>query len=155
MKNARLSLDLNERLTRLETFAQQLIEGNLARLFRSHLDMTDVVARLAHAVEDNARPLPDGGRRAPDLITISFAPSDYAELMHASSDLADRLAATMRDLSLQAGYQLDNEPSVDVQADASVPLHMMVIDARHSQIPIPGTQPLRVVQPPPAPPTPV
>jgi len=142
MKILRSSHELNDRLTRLEAFAQQMVEGNLARLFGARLDSADVVGQLVRAIADNAQSLPNDVRRAPDLITVYLSVADHAALTQAVPDLADRLAVTMREVALRAGYQMDTMPFVTVEASAAVAVHTITISAQHSRGTIPATQPL-------------
>jgi len=135
---------MNERLVRLEAFAKQMIEGSLARLFGQHLQLTDVVSSLAHAIEDNARQAADGIRHAPDLYAIRLHPADHTALSETAPDLADQLAAATHDLAVQAGFQLDATPYVTIESDPLMLPHTMAVIARHSHAVPHDTQPLPV-----------
>lgn len=106
--------------------------------------------RLARAIEDNARPAPDGGTIAPNIFTIHLNPDDYDALMAAQPNLIESLSKTVVSLAHRAEMRLLTQPVLDIVPDGSVALRTVLVIAEHEAEGGRSTQalqPIREVQP--------
>ncbi len=114
-------------LARFEALAQRLVEGSLARLLGGRLEMAEITAQLARAIEDNLQ-----ANRVPDRYLLTFHPDDEAILRREQPTLADDLAALIVRLAREAGLSLPTWPQVTLQADGGVGRQQVRIQATHN-----------------------
>jgi len=126
--------------SRFEERIQALVEGSFARLFAGRLHPREVALRMAHAMDDLARPGPDGTRLAPNHYAVHVHPADAEALAAQQPDLAGMLAAHMVSLARESGLRLDAPPQVDLVPDDAVTLHTVVVHADHVMVAREATQ---------------
>lgn len=138
-------------LSRFEGRIQALIEGGFARLFAGRLQPREVALRMAHAMEDHARPGPDGAPVAPNRYTVHVHPSDADALSAHQPDLAAALATHLVSLARDSGLRLETPPQVTLVPDDAVTPHTVVVLADHVAVAREATQVLEALSLPAAP----
>ena len=108
-------------LDRLETLAQQLIEGIFQRLFQTQLHPADLARHLA-AVIETGRQAGTPANTIPNHYWIRLNPADYAALINGSSEGVEvaHLRHYLARLIQEAGYQLTGPLQVSLDQAASV-----------------------------------
>ena len=138
------------RFSRFEQQIEQIVEGSFARLFAGRLHPREVATHLARAMEDKARPAPDGNLLAPNVYTIRLNPADHEALIASQPDLVKTLTDTVVDLANRTEMRLATVPILDIQADPALPLHAIRVEAEHEAETSRATQMLSPVKAPPA-----
>lgn len=126
--------------SRFEERIQALVEGGFARLFAGHLQPREVALRMAHAMEDHARPGYDGVLIAPNRYAVHLHPADAEALSAHQPDLTEMLAAHLVSLARESSLRLDAPPQVLLVPDSSVTLHTAVVLADHASVAREATQ---------------
>ena len=142
--------DARDSLARVETLAEQLVEGSFARLFSQRLHPREVAIRLARAVEDNIRTVgiaPDDQAFAPVNYWLRLNPEDYAVLLNATPNLAEQLAESVIEIANRLSARLDANPVVQIEPDESVVPRGLQIEARWIQATARSTQVLTALKP--------
>jgi len=136
----------SDRFARVEQRIEQLVEGGFARLFAGRLHPREVAVHLARALEDNARPGPNGVLLAPNVFVVSLNPEDREALLAAQPNLSESLVLTVIDLAYRAGMRLIETPSLQILPDPSLALRMVTVTARYEEHTIRSTQALQPVK---------
>jgi hypothetical protein len=103
------------KLSLIEDFVQELIEGTFGRLFGGRLEPLDVATHLIKAIEDVERSL-----SATSHYTVALNPDDYRELQENNPHLPAELANAAEQLGRQIGLDGYPKPVVQVVADPSL-----------------------------------
>lgn len=108
-------------LDRLETLAQQLIEGIFQRLFQTQLHPADLARHLA-AVIETGRQAGAPANVIPNHYWIRLNPADYAGLINRSSEGVEiaHLRNYLAHLIEEAGYQLTGPLQISLDQSATV-----------------------------------
>jgi hypothetical protein len=122
-----------DKLTKLESHLQTLIEGSAARLFPSDIQQEDLAHRLILAMEAEIRTQPDGQVIAPNLYTLVIHPLRGEEL-RANLLLYDDLARAIQDSGEKSGFRFLQPPTVSIEEDPQVPPHDFLVLARIHQL---------------------
>ncbi|HMM27896.1 MAG: DUF3662 and FHA domain-containing protein [Chloroflexota bacterium] len=133
--------------SRFEERIQALVEGGFARLFAGRLQPREVALRMAHAMEDHARPGTDGAPIAPNRYAVHLHPADAEALSAHQPDLTEMLAAHLVSLARESGLRLDAPPQVFLVPDATVTLHTAVVLADHISVAREATQVMQSLPP--------
>lgn len=121
-----------KRITNLEERLTRLIEGGFARLFRGALQPRTVAVQLIHAIEDGALLDENGEEVAPTRYRVYLHPSDHADLLTTTPDIAHQLARQVVAYCQETGFHLTNTPNVTLQADPAIAGHDLRIEAQHA-----------------------
>jgi pSer/pThr/pTyr-binding forkhead associated (FHA) protein len=117
-------------LSHVEDLAEQLVEGTFARMFRTRLQPIEVARRIARAMEDgqviNAR----GEIIVPNAYQVYLNPDDWQALQSYQDMLQDELTRYISSLARNAGATMPGRPRVFLQANATVSLKRVHVDAR-------------------------
>jgi hypothetical protein len=127
-------------LTLLETRLQQLIEGNLARLFPAVNLQNELVQQLVAAMQADICYGADGVLQAPDQFTI-FMPSVQAQEMIAADSL-EELCANLVQAAGEAGIAFPRRPTIRVMSNPESSAAHISIVAQFSLKEDSGTVPL-------------
>lgn len=133
--------------SRFEERIQALVEGGFARLFAGRLQPREVALRMAHAMEDHARPGADGVPIAPNRYAVHLHPADAEVLSAHQPDLTEMLAAHLVSLARESGLRLDAPPQVFLVPDTTVTLHTAVVLADHISVAREATQVMESLPP--------
>src|SRR5579871_6835661 len=136
----------SDRFARVEQRIEQLVEGGFARLFAGRLYPREVAVHLARALEDNARPGPDGVLLAPNVFIVSLNPDDRDVLLAAQPNLSASLVMTIVDLAHRAGMRLVETPNLQILPDPALALRMVAVSAHYEDRISRSTQALQPVK---------
>jgi pSer/pThr/pTyr-binding forkhead associated (FHA) protein len=140
--------DPRDSLARVETLAEQLVEGSFARLFGQRLHPREVAMRLARAVEDNLRTEDTTEQLvAPSAYWLHLNADDYDALLIATPNLAQQLAESVIDIANRLGARLDMLPVVQIEPDQTLAPRALQIEAQWAESEARSTQVLAAFQP--------
>jgi hypothetical protein len=116
-------------LAAIERFFERLFERPSARLFRTHVQPTQIQRRIERAMEAGRRAT---GERTfvPNWFIVRLNPGDLAGFAETASDLASGLADEALFFARAHRYPLSDRPRVDLVADPSVPHADIRVDAQ-------------------------
>lgn len=149
--------DPRDSFARIETLAEQLVEGSFARLFGQRLQPHEVAIRLARAVEDNLQWIgsddSDSATEgsflllAPHIYWLYLNADDYDALLHVTPDLAQQLSASVIEIANRLNAQLNSRPIVQIAADPNLAARTLRIDTSAVDVDARSTQMLLALQP--------
>lgn len=124
----------DQNLSRLEASLERLIEGAFAQMFSKSVRAQDIALQLARALELNAEPAAGGDPRplAPDEFVIFMSAAEHALLLEREPALPELLAQHLVELALDAGYRLNANPTIRMEADPYLGNGSIAITADHS-----------------------
>jgi hypothetical protein len=117
-------------LSHLEDMAEQLVEGGFARMFRARLQPIEVARRIARAMEDGQVIDAQGQVIVPNAYQVYLNPDDFQALADYCDTLQEELARYVASLARQAGATMPGRPRVFLQANTSVSLRRVRVEAR-------------------------
>ena len=123
---------LKDKLTKLESHLQTLIEGSAARLFPSDILQEDLAHRLIQAMQAEIKTQPDGQVIAPNVYTLVIHPL-MGEDLRANIILYDDLARAIQDAGTESGFLFLQPPTVCIEEDPQVPPQEYLVLARIHQ----------------------
>jgi len=142
--------DPRDSLTRVETLAEQLVEGSFARLFGQRLHPREVAIRLARAVEDNIHVAGTGADEhsvAPTVYWLHLNRDDYDALLAATPNLSQQLAESVIEIANRLGARLNAVPVVQILPDELLPARALQIEAQWVEASSRSTQVLTALAP--------
>ncbi len=106
-------------IDRFETFMENLVEGSMARLFRSPIQPAELAKRLERAMEASQT---IGPNRVivPNLYRVFLHPQDLAVFAPYREDLEREMAAYLGDLAQERRFGMLGHPRVTLGEDAGV-----------------------------------
>lgn len=120
---------LKDKLTKLESQLQSLIEGSAARLYPSDIRQKDLAHRLTQAMEAEIIYRPDGKVIAPNLYFLITNPSSATEL-RINKHIFDDLALAIQEYGINSGFQFLQSPTILIEEDPKVPQNEFLVLAR-------------------------
>lgn len=125
-----------KKIAQLEARLEQLIEGGFARLFGRKLQAQDIALQLTRAMEGNLRlgDDPDPRPLAPDQYMIYTHPAVQRQIVDKHPGLSRILAAHLVALAVEAGYRLNDTPTIKILADSKLERGDLTIASAHSNI---------------------
>jgi hypothetical protein len=117
-------------LSQLETLAEGLIEGTVARLLGARLQPVEVARYLARAMEDGRVVGARGQVVVPNAYWVRLHPDDMQALASYRDALQDELARTVASLARAAGAGMPGRPRVFLEASPAVPQRRVRVEAR-------------------------
>ena len=117
-------------LSHLENLAERLVEGTVARLLGARLQPIEVARYLARAMEDGQVIGTRGEVVVPNAYQVHLHPADMQALESYRDTLQDELARYVANLAREAGASMPGRPRVSLQADPTVPLRRVRVEAR-------------------------
>jgi hypothetical protein len=117
-------------LSHLEDIAEQLVEGGFARMFRARLQPIELARRIARAMQDGQVIDAQGQVVVPNAYQIYLNPDDYQALADYRDTLQEELARYVASLARQAGATMPGRPRVFLQANTSISLRRVRVEAR-------------------------
>src|SRR5438128_717650 len=109
-------------LARFESFMENMVEGSVARLFRSPVQPAEIAKRLERAMETQQT---ISVRRVivPNVYRAFLNPQDLAAFGPIRAEMEREMATYLADLAQERGFTMIEHPKVELNADASVPRH--------------------------------
>jgi len=117
-------------LSHLEDMAEQLVEGGFARMFRARLQPIEVARRIARAMQDGQVIDAQGQVVVPNAYQVYLNPDDFQALADYRDTLQEELARYVASLARQAGATMPGRPRVFLQANTSLSLRRVRVEAR-------------------------
>jgi Protein of unknown function (DUF3662)/FHA domain len=138
-------------LARFESFMENMVEGSVARLFRSPIQPAEIAKRLERAMETQQT---ISVRRVivPNLYRAFLNPQDLATFGPIRAEMEREMATYLAELAQERGFTMLEHPRVELSSDPSVPRHNIQVvaetvsappdpDAAHTQIFQPANAP--------------
>jgi hypothetical protein len=117
-------------LSHLEDIAEQLVEGGFARMFRARLQPIELARRIARTMQDGQVIDARGQIVVPNAYQVYLNPDDFQALADYRDTLQEELARYVASLARQAGATMPGRPRVFLQANTSVSLRRVRVEAR-------------------------
>lgn len=123
-------------LARFETFMEQMVEGSVARLFRSAVQPTEIAKRLERAMEAQQQV---SVRRilVPNVYRAFLHPQDMQPFDSIRADVEREMATYLTDLAQERGFSMLEHPRVTLAADPGVPRRGILVEAEMVAAPPP------------------
>lgn len=121
-------------LSRFESFMENMVEGSVARLFRSPVQPAEIAKRLERAMESNQT---ISVRRVivPNLYRAFLNPQDFTTFQPMRAAMEQEMANYLSDLAQERGFTMIEHPRVELSADTSVPRHSVQVVAETGRAP--------------------
>ena len=121
-------------LSRFESFMENMVEGSVARLFRSPVQPAEIAKRLERAMESNQT---ISVRRVivPNLYRAFLNAQDFAAFQPMRAAMEQEMANYLSDLAQERGFTMLEHPRVELAADPSVPRHSVQVVAETARAP--------------------
>ncbi len=119
-------------LARFESFMENIVEGSVARLFRSPVQPAEIAKRLERAMETQQT---ISVRRVivPNVYRAFLHPQDMAAFQPIKNDVEREMATYLADLAQERNFSMLEHPRVELAADSSVPRRGIQVVAETSQ----------------------
>ena len=123
-------------LARFESFMENMVEGSVARLFRSPIQPSEIAKRLERAMEAHQM---ISVRRiiVPNVYRAYLHPQDFDAFQPIRRDVEREMANYLSDLAQERGFAMIEHPRVELAEDASVPRRTIQVEAETSSGPAP------------------
>lgn len=133
-------------LARFESFMENMVEGSVARLFRSPVQPAEIAKRLERAMETQQT---ISVRRVivPNFYRAFLNPQDFAAFNPIRADMEHEMATYLADLAQERGFAMLEHPRVELSADAAVPRHSIQVVAETQSAPQNGDTHTQIIQP--------
>ena len=107
-------------LARFESFMENMVEGSVARLFRSPVQPAEIAKRLERAMETQQT---ISVRRVivPNVYRAFLNPQDLAAFQPIRAEMEREMATYLADLAQERGFTMLEHPRVELSEDPSVP----------------------------------
>ena len=138
-------------LSRFESFMENMVEGSVARLFRSPVQPAEIAKRLERAMEAQQT---ISVRRVivPNLYQAFLNPQDFAAFQPIRAEMEREMATYLAELADERSFTMLEHPRVELAADQDVPRRGIQVLAETSSAPSPvaGAERTQIFQPPPS-----
>lgn len=121
-------------LGRFESFMENLVEGSVARLFRSPVQPSEIAKRLERAMESQQMV---SVRRVivPNHYRCFLNPQDFAAFQPIRAEMEREMATYLSDLAEERGFSMLEHPRVELAADGDVPKRGIQVTAETTSAP--------------------
>jgi FHA domain-containing protein len=115
-------------LARFESFMENMVEGSVARLFRSPVQPAEIAKRLERAMETHQT---ISVRRVivPNVYRAFLNPQDLGAFGPIRAEMEREMATYLADLAQERDFTMLEHPRVELTSDASVPRHGIQVTA--------------------------
>ena len=106
-------------LSRFEQLMENMVEGSVARLFKSRLEPAEIAKRLERAMESQQT---ISVRRiiVPNIYRAFLNPEDFAVIQPFRGEIEREMATYLRELADERGFSMLEHPRVELAADPAV-----------------------------------
>jgi Protein of unknown function (DUF3662)/FHA domain len=124
-------------LSRFEAFMENMVEGSVARLFRSAVQPTEIAKRLERAMEAQQQV---SVRRiiVPNVYRAYLNPQDMLPFNAIRGDVEREMATYLTDLAQERGFSMLEHPQVTLAGDPGVPRRSILVQAETIAAPPPS-----------------
>jgi hypothetical protein len=121
-------------LSRFESFMEGMVEGNVARLFRSPIQPAEIGKRLERAMEGQQTISVDR-IIVPNDYKAHLHPDDFAAFAPVRQNLQSEMARYLTELARERGFSMLNHPAVELVSDPAVKQRSIMVVAQMSEAP--------------------
>src|SRR5690242_10809145 len=116
---------------RFESFMENMVEGSVARLFRSPIHPSEIAKRLERAMETQQL---ISVRRVivPNVYRAFLNPQDFVAFQNVRSEMEREMATYLADLAQERGFTMLEHPRVELAEDPQVPRRTIQVIAETS-----------------------
>ncbi|EFO79188.1 forkhead-associated protein [Oscillochloris trichoides DG-6] len=107
-------------LSRFEQLMEQMVEGSVARLFRSPVQPVEIARRLERAMESQ-QSISVKRIIVPSFYRAYLNPQDFAAFQPVRTQLEQEMATYLSDLAAERGFTMLEHPRVTLAEEAAVP----------------------------------
>lgn len=107
-------------LSRFEQLMEQMVEGSVARLFRSPVQPVEIARRLERAMESN-QSISVKRVIVPSFYRAYLNPQDFTAFQPVRAQLEQEMAGYLTDLASERGFTMLEHPRVVLAEDSGVP----------------------------------
>jgi hypothetical protein len=106
-------------LSRFEQLMENMVEGSVARLFKSRLEPAEIAKRLERAMESQQT---ISVRRiiVPNIYRAFLNPDDFAVIQPFRHEIEREMATYLRELADERGFSMLEHPRVELASDPAV-----------------------------------
>ncbi|NWG21974.1 MAG: DUF3662 domain-containing protein [Chloroflexi bacterium] len=121
-------------LSRFESFMENIVEGSVARLFRSPVQPAEIAKRLERAMEASQTV---SVRRilVPNYYRAYLNPQDLEAFKPIRAEVEREMATYLAELAQERGFSMVEHPRVELVADAGVPRRTIQVLAENQAAP--------------------
>jgi hypothetical protein len=121
-------------LARFENFMENIVEGSVARLFRSPVQPAEIAKRLERAMETHQT---IGVKRiiVPNIYRAFLHPQDIAAFGPIRGEVEREMATYLADLAQERGFSMLEHPRVELAGDPGVPRRSIQVIAETQATP--------------------
>jgi hypothetical protein len=107
-------------LSRFEQFMEEMVEGSVARFFRSPVQPAEIAKRLERAMESNQS---IGVKRVvvPSFYRAFLNPRDFSAFQPVRAQLEEEMATYLSELAAERNFTMLEHPRVELGSDEAVP----------------------------------
>ncbi len=115
-------------LSRFEQFMENMVEGSVARFFRSPVQPAEIAKRLERAMESHQT---IGVRRVivPNVYRAYLNPKDFSAFQPMLTDIEREMATYLSELAGERDFTMLEHPRVQLVEDPAVPSHTIQVVA--------------------------
>jgi hypothetical protein len=107
-------------LSRFEQLMENMVEGSVARLFRSPVQPVEIARRLERAMESQ-QSISVKRVIVPSFYRAYLNPADFAAFQPVRAQLEQEMSSYLSDLAQERGFSMLEHPRVVLAEDAAVP----------------------------------
>lgn len=119
-------------LSRFEQLMENMVEGSVARMFRSQLQPAEIAKRLERAMESN-QTISVNRVIVPNVYRVFLNPKDFAAFQPIKTEIEREMAVYLTDLAEERNFTLLEHPQVQMHEDAAVPRRSIQVVAETSR----------------------
>lgn len=138
-------------LARFESFMENMVEGSVARFFRSPVQPAEIAKRLERAMESQ-QTISVKRVLVPNVYRAFLNPQDLAAFGPIRAEMEREMATYLAELAQERGFAMLEHPRVELTSDSSVARHSIQVvaetvasaptsDSAHTQVIPGGAQP--------------
>jgi hypothetical protein len=138
-------------LSRFESFMENMVEGSVARLFRSPVQPAEIAKRLERAMEAQQT---ISVRRVivPNVYRAFLNPQDFKAFGPIRAEMEREMATYLAELAQERSFTMLEHPRVELAAETDVPRRgiQVLAETVGGAQPVPGGERTQIFQPPPS-----
>ncbi|WP_322821508.1 DUF3662 and FHA domain-containing protein [Chloroflexus sp.] len=115
-------------LRRFEQFMEQMVEGSVARIFRSTIQPVEIARRLEKAMESN-QTISVKSVIVPSSYRAFLNPQDFAIFQPVRQQIEQELATYLSELAAERNFTMLAHPRVVITEDPAVPRRSIQVEA--------------------------
>ncbi|PDW01585.1 FhaA domain-containing protein [Candidatus Viridilinea mediisalina] len=121
-------------LTRFEQLMEQMVEGSVARLFRSPVQPVEIARRLERAMESQ-QTISVNRVIVPSFYRAFLNPQDFVTFQPVRAQLEQEMATYLSDLAKERDFSMLEHPKVELAEDAAVARRGIQVTAEMTSVP--------------------